>query len=84
MLNAFAPHLIEKDRAYLFYFSFKGKVADYERKEVELDLAESQDIVDDVPLGQAAKFDRGEAFQVLIHCGRVSYKGTIIVNANVR
>lgn len=57
VLNTFASHLVEKDRAYLLYFSFKGKVADYECKDFELDLAEGQNIVDDVPLGQATQFN---------------------------
>lgn len=57
VLNALASHLIEKDRAYLLYFSFKGKVADHERKDIELNLAEGQNVVDDVPLGQTTKFD---------------------------
>ncbi len=57
VLNALAPHLVEQDRTYLLYFSFKRKVADYERKDVKLNLAEGQNVVDDVPLGQTTKFD---------------------------
>jgi len=78
VLNAFASHLVEKDRAYLLYFSFKGKVADHEREDVQLNLAEGQDIIDDVPLGQTAKFDGGEPLQVLIHYGGVSHTRTVI------
>jgi len=80
VLNAFAPHLVEKDRAYLLYFSFKGKVADHKRKDAKLNLAEGQNVVDDVPLGQATKFDRGEALQVFVHCGGVRQMRTIIIN----
>jgi len=57
VLNAFTSHLIEKDRAYLLYFSLKRKVADYECEDVELNLAEGQNVVDDMPLGQAAQFN---------------------------
>ena len=57
VLNVLAPHLVEKDRTHLLYFSFKRKVADYERKDVELNLAEGQNVVDDVALGQTTKFD---------------------------
>ena len=57
VLNVLAPHLVEKDRTHLLYFSFKRKVADYKRKDVELNLAEGQNVVDDVALGQTTKFD---------------------------
>jgi hypothetical protein len=57
VLNAFASHLVEEDRAYLLYLSFKGEMADCKRKDVELNLAEGQNVVDDMPLGVAAKFN---------------------------
>jgi len=57
VLNALAPHLVEKDRTYLLYFSFKGKVADHEREYIELNLAEGQNVVNDGPLGQSTKLD---------------------------